>query len=147
MPTAAKFASALLMAVFAWWIASHLVITNLQEGRSAGHMVQITTLIGLVVGWRVTGQRIGDGMGRAAGVGMTAAAVMFFWALAIFSMNRMIERAMQNRYHGPMEAVLDVFRLGSDYVRELISPTTGIILLLGCVIIAMVAEWINRWAR
>jgi hypothetical protein len=142
MPTAAKAVSAVLLAVVAW-LAADAVRPLLPEQTQFGKFNEVAALIGLLVGWRVLGNRVQGGFIEAFSGGLTGAAALVFWNLFVQSFNEMLGNALDRKYDGPFEGLIDVFYIGVDYAQYLLNPTVAGVILGGSIITALVA---NRFA-
>lgn len=147
MPTTAKAFSFLALGALAWVISRILLEPALPEGVAPGHMTPIASAIAAVIGWRVIGGRVGHGYGAVAGMGMTAAVLIVLAPLAVFSAYRMYEKSFQNRYKNLVDAALDVFAIGYDYLSEIMSYEAAFAVLGGCVAVSLMAEWVSKHTR
>ncbi len=143
MPTAAKLAAAALFAILGW-IVANAHVPALGEGVDAGLFREGVALIGVIVGWRVMGPVAGKGYGAAIGSGMKTALVLAFFGLLVFSIYEMIQLSMKMRYDGPMDAVLDVFRLMLDQAQKMLTPTVIGSLFIGGAIAGLLTENASR---
>ena len=146
MPTAAKLVAALMFAAVGW-LAANAHVPSLGENAAVGLFRELTALIGLIVGWRVMGRRAGHGYGEAMGAGLMTSVVVAFYALLLFGVYLMIQRAMSAQsYDGPMEAVLGVFEIMLEQVQKM--ATVGVLgaLVVGGLLGGAATEWAGkRW--
>lgn len=150
MPTAPKLVAALCFAFTGLFTAEAYRVGLLGAGQAAlafTGMQYVMAAIGAVVGWRVMGRLAGKGWGPSAGTGLRTAVTTVFWALMIFAIQRMIEKAFQRLYgDSPVEAVVDIFALMVDYARQMAVPEVGIALVIGGVLGGLATEFAaRRW--
>lgn len=143
MPTAAKLISALLFGVLAW-VVSGLVIQLLPEGSSPGWLAPVNTLVGALMGWRITGAHAGEGFVSSVGYGLTAIFATTFWAILIWASYEMIERAMSLRYEGPVEALQDMTNIMVEYATLIATTNVVGTMVVGSIICALAAEAAGR---
>lgn len=148
MPTAPKLVAAACFAALGFFAAAAFVrglIARDQAALVVAYMVPVMTLIGMVCGWRIMGQLSGRGWAAAIGTGLRTAVTVMFWALLVFSAQRMMEKAFQRLYgDSPMEAVVDIFALLLDYVMQLNDPEVLAALALGGVLGGLATEMAGR---
>ena len=146
MPTAAKLVAALCFAAVGW-LAANAHVPALGENAAVGLFRELTALIGLIAGWRVLGNRVGRGTGEAVGAGLLTSVVLVFFALLLFAIYLMFQRALTAQpYDGPMDAVLGVFAIMMDQGRKMLTVGVLGVLVLGGVLGGAAAEWArNRW--
>jgi hypothetical protein len=146
MPTASKLAGAFAFAVLSFFAAQSF-IPHLPEGSVIGMFREITTAIGLAVGWFVMGRLTGHGYLDAIGSGMRTQLTVVFWALLGFSIYFMVKKSTHMMYDGPMEAVIGVFDIMLDYGKKLLVPDMAAILLGGGALAGILTEWAGkRWS-
>ncbi|SRR6056297_319855 len=146
MPTAARGVSALLMAGLAW-IASDMIRPLMPEGTDFGIFNYVNVALALVLGWRVTGRRLGIGWGTGVSAGLSGVAALVFWAVFAQSLYKMLEMALDRRLKGVMDALKTMFEIGADFALILLhGPLIGV-LVAGGVMIGVIGEWIaRRWS-
>lgn len=150
MPTAPKLVAALCFAFTGFFVAEAYRMALLGAGQAAlafSGMQYVMAGIGAIVGWRVMGRLAGKGWGASAGTGLRTAVTTVFWALMIFAIQRMIEKAFQRLYgDSPVEAVVDIFALMVDYARQLAFPEVAVALVVGGVLGGLATEFAaRRW--
>lgn len=147
MPTAAKLLAALGFALVAFF-ASELYKPLLPEGTQVGMMSPLNTLIGAFCGWFVMGRLAGRGNVAAVGSGIRTVVVILFYVLVLWSGVEMLDRSVSLHYEGPVEALTAMMDLIAEYVLLMIStPDVPIVLLVGGVLAALLAEWgSERWS-
>ena len=143
MPTAAKVIAALFFAALGYF-AADLVKPLLPEGTPTRWMNETVALLGLLMGWNVVGKRVGDGPRASMGYGLTASVLTTFWSLFAFSFSDMLEKSMDRRYRGPVEAIQDMFGIFTDYAVLIMVPAMFIAILVGGAFGGWIAEWANR---
>ena len=143
MPTAARLIAALVLAATAW-VTSQTVKPYLPEGIDFGWFDYLNVVLGLVIGWIVIGRRAGRGLSAAIGNGVTAAAVLAFWAIFLQASYEMLRQSMNRRYDGPTEAILDVFQMCLEYGLHLINLDVIGPLIVGGILAGILSELANR---
>lgn len=143
MPTAAKLFAAFAFAVLAFFVAE---ISKPHFGGSMqfGNFSFMSSLIGLVAGWRVMGPEAGRGNWAAVNTGIKTSAVMVGLALLIFSTYEMIVQSFRPAYNGPMEAIVAIFDIGVGYLTTILVWDVLAVLLLGGALAGLLSEWANR---
>ncbi|MCR8723602.1 TrgA family protein [Frigidibacter sp. ROC022] len=143
MPTAAKFVAAIVFGFVAWFV-SRLMVPYLPEGTRQAYFAEVSTAIGMVMGWRISGRYGGGGMRAGIGYGLTTVAATVFWGLLIFAGEEMLDRSLNVRYDGPIEALTEGVQLFVDYAKMMIHPDVIIWLIVG----ALFGGWVTeRTAR
>ncbi len=146
MPTAAKLTAAMIFAAVAL-ASAQLYIPTLPEGSSVKYFREVSTLIGLAMGWMIMGKMAGRGYIGAIGSGVRTSITILFWVLLVFGFVTMIRKSMRMMYDGPTEAVLAVFKEMLGYGTLLAAPATPVALALGGVIGGLIVEWVShRWS-
>ncbi len=143
MPTAAKLVAAVFFAIVGW-LAANAHIPALGENAAYGAFREISAGIGLLVGWRVMGNLVGQGYGEAAGSGLRTSATLVFFALLGFSTYHMILQSTKMVYDGPMDAVLGIFQYMMENGRAMLTKGVLGVLVLGGVLGGMATEWASR---
>ncbi|MWD26095.1 TrgA family protein [Aquicoccus sp. SCR17] len=145
MPTAAKLAAAIALAVVAW-IVSEQVKLLFPEGKYFGNFNYINAAIGFLCGWVVIGRQAGRGYSAGISYGITGTAAMVFWALVVHSGGEMTRLALRNRYRGPLEALTDSFGIAMEYLAMIATSQIILTLLIGGCIAGLLSEWVwRRW--
>lgn len=147
MPTAAKLIAAVLFAALAWIVSENVREVMPGEGRGATLLSPINALLGLAAGWRVLGNRAGDGYVPAVGYGLTTVCVIYFWSLLIWGCYEMIMRSIGGRYSGPFDAIEGLGDLMLDYSAMIVTPTIIGSAVFGSILCALVVEYFaHRWS-
>ncbi|MEQ8402640.1 MAG: TrgA family protein [Roseovarius sp.] len=143
MPTAGKLISAIGLAALGWQATQTVkAIWPIEE--DFGHFSLFTAVLGLLVGWWVMGNRIGRGYMAAIGAGLTGLGAFLFWEFLLLSFYEMIQRSLDLRYEGPVEAIQGMFEIAFEYAQNIYYwPLIGF-LVLGAVVIALIAEVFTR---
>jgi len=146
MPTAGKLVSAIGLAGVTWY-ATLIVKGIWPVEESFGLFSPFVAAVGLVMGWRVTGTRLGRGYMAGAGAGLTGLFAVLFWAFFLLSFYEMIGRSLDLRYKGPVEAIMGMFQIAMEYARNVYYwPLIGV-LVIGAMVVGLVAEFAaRRWA-
>jgi len=145
MPTAAKLVAALCFALTGF-LAAEAVKRQIPEGTDFGPFSLVIAGLGLIAGWRVMGRLAGKGWIASVGYGLRTSVTVAFAGLVIYAIERMIQRALDMLYKGPVEAVLGVFEqmvtLGAYVLRQEVL----VVLAVGAVFGGIAAEWAaRRW--
>ncbi len=145
MPTAAKLFAALAFAVLGFF-AAQILKPHMPPGTQFGNFSFYCALIGLVSGWRVMGPAAPGGWWNSINAGVRTAAVMVAVALLIFSIYGMLILAFRRNYDGPMEAIVGIFGVAVDYLRNILVWDMVAVLIVGGGLAGMLAEWAaRRW--
>lgn len=145
MPTAAKLVAALCFAAVGW-LAANAHVPALGPDASVGPFRELTALLGLIIGWRVMGNLVGQGYGEAMGSGLRTSVTLAFFALLLFCTYLMVMKSITTNAYGasPMAAVLDIFKLMMEQARKMLTVGVLGVLILGGVIGGAAAEWARR---
>ena len=143
MPTASRLVAAVCLIVLAF-IVSGMIIENGEEGKDYGYFTLINMGLGAACGWGIMGKRAGRGWISGINNGLTGVASLIFWALFVQGCYEMFRLAMRNRYGGPFEAILAIFKIGIEYGKLLIYPEILIAFLVGAVVSGLATEQANR---
>lgn len=131
MPTAGRLTAAIAFAVIGAYVA-FLISPLFEQDKEPSWWIPLCVLAGIWSGWVVVGSRAGRGYSSGIGNGITGIAAFIFWVLFLMSFADMIKRSLRKTYEGPVEAVVNVFELMSEYMFAFWSPTLiGIIVLCG----------------
>ena len=141
--TAARLVSGILFAALCWY-TTELAAAELAEQLNPGRASIINGAIGFFVGWTVLGSRVGDGIVSAISYGATTTVMAVGWCLLADSVLDMIRLAYRQRFAGPGEAIVDVFRLFVDYGQVLLTPNILMTLVVGGIASGLIAEWTAR---
>lgn len=146
MPTAARLAAAVLLAILGM-IVSDMIKTTMPDYTQFGYFSYVSLVIGALCGWFVVGPRVGQGMVTALSTGLTGMAALVFWGLFILSANEMLRLAFLRRYDGPFEALVSIFQIMVEFgVNLLHAPILGA-LFAGGLAVGVAAEWVSgRWS-
>lgn len=145
MPTAAKAMAALAFALVAYFAAQGVKAPGVMpEGTQFGWFSEISAGIGFLCGWIVMGGLVGKGYPEAGASGLRVSLTILFWALLGFAIYDMVMQSMKMRYHGPMEAVLDVFNIMMVNGRRILTVEILGTLILGGILGGAAAEWAGR---
>ena len=145
MPTAAKAMAGLAFALVAFLAAQAVKAPGVMpEGTQFGWFSEITAGIGFLCGWIVMGGLVGKGYPEAVASGLRVSVTILFWALLGFAIYDMVLQSMKMRYHGPMEAVLDVFNIMMVNGRRILTVEILGVLAVGGAIGGALAEWAGR---
>jgi hypothetical protein len=143
MPTAAKLVAAIAWAALAWW-ASELIKPYFPDGRDLGRFSEVNALFGLVMGWRMAGPRVGLGWWAAVGNGFTTTLALVVMGVFLHCFAEMIRFSLRRMFDGPVEALVDIFRLMVEYLVMMARTDVIAVLLVGGILAGLVAEWAGR---
>ena len=143
VPSAHKIVSAVMMAGFAF-LASEMFKPLMPEETVFGKFSLVNTVIGLLCGWRILGNRTGNGYSDAISGGLTSTGMLILWALFIQSLNEMLKLAMRNRFDGLMEGLAAVFEISIEFISYMGDGPFLMFLILGSILIGVIAERVHR---
>ncbi len=146
MPTAAKLVAAILTAVLGYYVAD-VIVPHLPEQDRDNYMRETSAFVGLLVGWRFLGWRVGGGFRAAVGLGLSTALVLFVAGMVTFAFYEMIIRALRKSYKGPFEALEGMMKIGIENLEYVQHPDVIASLVVGGIIIGLVTEIAaRRWS-
>ncbi len=141
MPTAAKLVASLFFAALAYLLGD-MIKPYLQEGVEYPYFSPALAALGLLIGWRFTGYRIGRGLGGAVGIGLSTAFLFSFWGLLLSSFYEMIRLSLRKAYDGPVEAIRGVIEIAVEFGVIVAQPDVLGTLLIG----SLIGGWLTRTA-
>jgi hypothetical protein len=146
MPTMPKFIAALFFAVLGY-LCGDLIKPLLPDGTRTGLLNETLAAIGVLSGWLMAGKRAGDGWRSGFGYGLTSAGLLAFWGVFTFAGYTALDRSMNRRYDGPMDAIMAMVSLGLEYVVMIAVPTVIGPLIVGGLFGGWLTEWVaKRWS-
>lgn len=143
MPTAAKLFGAVVFMVLAS-IISVQVKQSVSQASASDLLLPVNAIIGLVVGWRISGARAGKGINAAVGDGLTTVCVMYFWAVLIWGIYEMLKRSVRMRYDNPIEAVQDLADIMIGYSQDVITASFVAAAVFGSIACGVMTELVSR---
>lgn len=143
MPTMGRLVAGIVFGALAYYVST-LIIPLYEEGTVPKFFAIINTAIGILMGWIVAGSRAGDGLRAAVGYGLTTIVAISFWFLFSHSFVEMIKQSLRKKYHGPVEAVTDVFNLGIDLAQMAGTPEVLTALVVGGIIAGLITEFFGQ---
>lgn len=143
MPTAGRLVAAILLGGLAYFCAT-LVIAIWPVDYNFGWFKEFSGLVGVVMGWRVIGKRLGRGIMPGVGAGLTGLGAMLFWLFLLLSFNEMIGRSLDLRYSGPFEALNGMFEISYEWFLNINNPRLWAILVVGSMVVGLIAELFTR---
>ena len=143
MPTAAKLAAALCLALTAL-ATTHNIIPLLPESQPLGRIYEITIGLAFLVGWINVGNRVGRNMLHAVNNGVTGGFILVFWGLVVFSFLHMWKKSFGKTYDDPFEALQGFFDAAVGYVGLLTDLNVLASLVIGSIITGIIAEIAGR---
>mgnify|MGYP003565463672 CR=1 FL=1 len=146
MPTFARLVAALMLGAVGW-LVSDLIRPLMPEGTDFGIFNYVNAGLGILMGWRVTGKRLGRGFSNGLSAGLTGAAALVFWGLVVHSLTEMLELALDLRFSGFMQAINAMLRIMTDYAGVLANGAIIIALVGGGIATGLIGEWVaRRWS-
>ena len=143
MPTAPKLVAAIIFGFVAWF-ASNLIIPYLPDGTRIAWFREGSAAIGALAGWAVSGARAGDGIRAGLGYGLTSVALTVFWGLVAFATEEMLDRSLNVRYDGPIEAITGMVQLVIDFAVLIAQPDVIVWLVAGALFGGVLTEMSAR---
>lgn len=143
MPTTGKGVAAILMAILAWF-GSEMYRPLMPEGTDFGWFNEVNVVLGILSGWIVIGTRLNRSYSDAIGAGLTGVAALVFWGVMIQAFNEMLRLALERRYDGPVEALVNVFELALDFAVNLLHTPLLVLLIGGGIFIGLICEFVAR---
>lgn len=147
MPTASKAIAALCLAAVTWWLLTSTVDPLLGEGYDTGQFVPIMTALGALTGWRTIGPRAPESLVAGITFGFTGGGVLYVLAIFVASAGLALDFALQNRYHGPVEAFEGMLKIALDKVALTARLDVLGALLLGAIATGLIASIVGRFAK
>lgn len=145
MPTAARLAAATSLALLAF-IVSGQIMPLMPEGTDFGYFTYINMALGVLTGWILMGKRAGLGRAAAINNGITGVIALLFWGLFVQGCYEMIRQAMRRNFDGPFEALLAIFKIGTEFGMTILVPHVIATLLIGGVLAGFATEFAaRRW--
>lgn len=145
MPTFARLVAGVLLGALGWWV-SDLIRPLMPEGTDFGLFNYVNAGLGILVGWRVTGKRLGRGVANGLSAGLTGAAALVFWGLVVHSLTQMLGLALDSRFSGFMQAINAMLRIMTEYAFVLTDVQVIIALVGGGIATGLIGEWVaRRW--
>ncbi|HKL05061.1 MAG TPA: TrgA family protein [Roseovarius sp.] len=146
MPTFARLVAGLLLGAVGWWV-SDLIRPLMPEGTDFGIFNFVNAVLGILVGWRVTGKRLGHGLFNGLSAGLTGVAALVFWGLFVHSLNQMLGLALESRFGGLMQAINAMLRIMTEYALVLTDVQVIVALVGGGIATGLIGEWVaRRWS-
>lgn len=146
MPTAAKLVAAILTAALGYVVAD-LIIPHLPEQDRDNWMRETCAALGLLVGWRFLGWRMGGGFGQAIGLGLSMALVLFVSGMLTFAFYEMIIRSLRKSYDGPFEALQGMMAIAIENLEYVqFSDVIGTLVVGGILVGLLTEAAARRWS-
>lgn len=147
MPTGAKLIGAIAFAALAYFVSDLIKpILADTEGSRVGWFSEVNGLIGLVIGWRLMGRGAGETYRKAFGFGLTTLFAIVFWCLLIWSGYKMVQRSMDLRYDGAIEALQSMAQMMVEYAQLVAVPEVIWPAIVGALFMAWLTEYFaRRW--
>ncbi|MEY8830791.1 TrgA family protein [Sedimentitalea sp. XS_ASV28] len=145
MPTSSRLVAGICLALLAF-VLSRQIMPLMPEGMNFGYFIHVNMVIGFLVGWSIMGSRAGRGITAAINNGLTGAVVLIFWGLFVQSCYGMVDQAMNDRFDGPLEALLAIFDIAAGYLTVILVPIVIATTLVGGALSGLASElaW-RRW--
>jgi hypothetical protein len=138
-----KLVAALLFGALAFFV-SDLVKPLLPDGTQFGLFSVVNLLVGMLMGWRVSGARAGHSVRASLGYGLTTMVATVFWCLFIWAGYLMVQSSMRLRYDGPVEALQDMASMMIEYAQTMATPSVLGSLLVGALFFGWLTEQVAR---
>jgi len=146
MPTAAKLIAAVLFGALTFFV-SDLVKPLLPEGSQVGLLSPINALFGLIMGWRISGARAGDGYVPSLGYGLTSVFAITFWCILVWAGYEMTINSINLRFDGPIEALQAMAGYMVDYARMIGVQAIVLPMVIGGLVCGWITEYFShRWS-
>ncbi len=143
MPTAGRLVASIGMGALAWYAAG-IVMLLWPDDIDFGKFQYFSTAIAIVMGWRVVGTRLGNGLLQGMGAGLTALFALVFWLFLLLSFYEMIQRSLDLRYDGPFEAFQGMFGIAYEYLLNVLHLRLAYLLVGGSLLVGLVSELVSR---
>jgi len=143
MPTGAKAMGAICLAALAYG-AALIYLPGLSEPQQGQWFEEASAAMGAVIGWRVLGRNVGNGMTGAMRAGLYSVIWLFVVALFAFSFREMILRSLDKRYRMPTDAFNNMVEIGISYANLAASVEFIGFLVIGGMIAGLLTELAHR---
>jgi len=143
MRTAARLTAAVCLALMGYAL-SRMIMPLMPTSTQFGYFIPTNIALGLIVGWRVVGSRVGGGISEGITIGVTGAVVLVFWGLFVQSGREMIEKAMMHRFDGVGDALVGMIGIGAEYFLIIATVPIIAVVLLGGAVSGIVTNVIDR---
>ena len=147
MPTGARLVSAIFYGFLAY-VGAQIVhaIYEAEIGYDLDwwFFAEITAVVGILVGWKFAGTKVGDGYYLGMQNGLISTLILVFYAVLLWAIVEMVQESMKLKYPGATAAVVDIFRIAIEYVKSIAKPTFLITMAIGGLIGGYLAEWSSR---
>lgn len=143
MPTGSRLVSALFYG-FLTYVAAHMVHAAFEADvgydLNFGKFKEVAAFIGVITGWVVQGNRVGEGKNFAIQGGVLTVVLIIFWNLVFWSLREMVVESMKLKYRGPTAALVDSFNIALDNVMTFANLQFCITVFVGGILGGMLAE-------
>jgi hypothetical protein len=143
MPTLSRLIAGLIFAATAYF-AGVAFRNAMPENTAFGQFDLINAVVGFLCGWITLTHRSRLGVWDAMGRGLRTSAIIVAWALLIYGIVQMVEKAFRKRYDTPTEAVVDIFALMLKNGVLMLIPSLIVILVAGGIVGGLVTEAVRR---
>lgn len=143
MPTLSRLIAGLIFAATAY-LAGVAFRTAMPENMAFGQFDLINAAVGFLCGWITLTHRSRLGVWDAMGRGLRTSAIIVAWALLIYGIVQMVEKAFRKRYDTPTEAVVDIFALMLKNGVLMLIPSLIVILVVGGIVGGLLTEAVRR---
>lgn len=146
MPTAAKLVAAILTAALGYFVAD-VIIPHLPEQDRDNWMREVSAFLGLIIGWRFLGWRIGGGYSQALGLGLSTSLVLFVTGAVVFAGYEMLIRSLRKSYDGPVEAIEGMVGIAVENLEYVQHADVIATFVIGGFIVGLLTEMAaRRWS-
>lgn len=144
MPDSARLIAAVCIGALGF-LVSFLIMPLLPESTYFGNFIWINAGLGVLAGWIVMGKRAGRGVASAINNGLGGAMTLVMWGLFFYGCYEMFNKAVDNWYHDPFDALIAIFELMATYGLVLLDPAVLMVLIGGGIVAGLFTElaWRN----
>lgn len=145
MLTMGKVAASATLGATAYLVAGQ-VMAAWPEDYAFGAFRWVSLGLGLWSGWTFVGRRVTrrSSLAEAIGYGLTGMVMLLLLGFFVFAGNEALRKALDRRYHGPIEAILDMLPISARWGANLMHPDIIATLLLGGVLSGLLARLVDR---
>lgn len=147
MPTAAKLVASILLAISGLIVVTVAVNVYPDIARRSVGLSSAAVVIGIFVGWRGLGRKIGEADGSGFGYGLKAGVSMFVWVIFLYALEDMIAGIMDHAYYQPMTAILVIPARMIVYANMALNvPIMGTMVVLAIIVGVITKNADKRWS-
>ncbi|PJE29330.1 hypothetical protein PSM7751_00833 [Pseudooceanicola marinus] len=145
MLTMGKVAAAATLAGTGY-LASTQVMQVWEEDFDFGLFPWVSAAIGAWAGWTIIGRRVTrrSSAAQVISYGLTGLVMMLLVAFFVFAGNEALRKSLARRYDGPIEAILDMIPISTNWGANLLHPHILATLVAGGLVSAVMARVVDR---